>query len=191
MVAHWHSQYSVAGAYRATHILIAVIPIRLIISGDNINLLECLFFNIILKRHKEDIRILSGYIAPKALICRIFTRSVNVGRAHMAIHWLQMVYFSNIIQNMYFEKESKTFHYPHGLLILTSDKGWIASLDKGVYIHGQGNARPLLLPFPFCVCNCNWRRLFCLRLFLPSSSEEIPCGLAPMMCQKMPAGHLE
>lgn len=112
-----------AGAYRATHILIAVIPIRLIISDDNINLLEWLFFNIILNKHKEDIIILSGYIASKALTYKIFTRSVNVSRAYMAIHGLQIMYFSNIIQNMYFEKESKTFPYQHGLLISTSDKG--------------------------------------------------------------------
>lgn len=124
-----------------------VIPIKLVIWGDNINSLEWRFFNIIPKQQKEGVRMLS-WLVGYSLYLWMWAGPPGHSLAP------NVVLLPHAIENAFLEKESETFPYLCGLLISTSDSGRIASLDMDMSPHhsckhGQGNARPLSFPFPF------------------------------------------
>ena len=83
---------------------------------------------------------------------------MNGGRAHLPVYGLQVLDFSQLVWKMHLGlvgDGEKWKVYPHlpGLLIPTSGKGSMASLDMSFDCHspehGQGNAGPLSSAFPF------------------------------------------
>ena len=83
---------------------------------------------------------------------------MNGGRAHLPVYGLQVLDFSQLVWKMHLGlvgdgEKWKVYPYLPGLLIPTSGKGSMASLDMSFDCHspehGQGNAGPLSSAFPF------------------------------------------